>query len=310
MNRFIVSLKRILNKKMYLVMILLLIAMTITYKCLPSSKKTTDIKVALCFNDQDIHVPALKSELDNATTLYTFYYVDSKEKLIKDVQSGYAECGLYFPDGFFVGYMSGSAEPKAELYEVPATTLSATISESVFHYVFKVASPDMLLEIVHEQSLNKELKERMLEYMSGDEVFQMSSATEGEFEFKDMDFHIELPVKEFACLFTIFAALFGLLLHMQDKEKNIYLVLSKGEVFGIQTTLIIASMLPIVITGFITNLIAYGTSTLLYLCVITIGSFIVTTLLSFIIKKSTILTKVLPIILLIAIAYFFVTSLI
>lgn len=310
MNRFIVCTKRILSKRMYLILILLMLVMTAIYKVLPSKSKTTDIKVALYIEDTSSYATALQQELEEAATLYTFYYTQSTDELIHDVQSGYAECGYVFPEGFFQSYRSGTGCDKAILYETPSTTLSATISESLFHYIFKVTAPDILIDIAGYPEYEQELKDGMLTYMSGDDVFHMSSATEGEFNFRDMEYHVELPVKEFACLFTLFAALFGLLLHMQDKERKIYLALSKGETFQIQTTLILAAMLPIVITGILTNLIAYGTDTLPSLCVVALGSFLFSTFLSVVIKKSSWLTKILPIFLFVAIAYFFITSLI
>ena len=94
-------------------------------------------------------------------SLYQFYYVDASTDVIRDVQAGDAECGFVLPDGFFSGYIAGSGEPKVSLYETSASTLSSAICETFFHYIFKVASPQILVDTIDDAALSEELKSRM-----------------------------------------------------------------------------------------------------------------------------------------------------
>ena len=306
MNRFIAAEKRILARRLYLFLIGLLLLLTVIYKLLPEKSKTSDIKVAVYLEDKNEYAAELQDELAASSSLYHFYYTDSPEDATMDVQSGYAECGFIIPKDFFSAYINGTGDVKVSMLETPSTTLSAPICETLFHYIFKVSSPQILVDCVGDAGLNEELRERMNAYVNGDTIFQMESLTDRAFDYENISYHIELPVFEFACLLLLFAGMFGLLLFMRDRERDIYIALGTAGQLGIECSVLLAAIVPVFAAGLLAILIVYKTAKLPAFLIVTAISFILPVLLSLFIKKSTAIAKLMPILLFMSILYFFV----
>lgn len=306
MNRFLASEKRILRKRLYLFLLCLLFLLTVIYKLLPEKSRTTDIKVAIALEDDCEYAASLKQALETASSLYHFYYVEASEDAMTDVQSGFAECGFIVPEGFFSSYINGTGDVKISMLETPSTTLSAPICETLFHYIFKICSPQILIDCVGDSALNEELKERMDAYVNGDTIFQMTSLTQGSYDFETIRYHMELPVYEFACLLLLFSGLFGLMLFIRDRERGIYIALKSIEQLGIECSVLLAAILPAFTIGLLATLIVYKTAKLAALLTVTAIAFFLPVLLSLFIRKSTTVAKLLPILLFVAILYFFI----
>ena len=306
MNRLIVAWKRILHRKLYWCMLGILLLLTSVYALLPAKSQSTEIRVAIYLEDSSDYTTHFKEELETSASLYQFYYVDTSTDVIRDVQAGNAECGFVVPDGFFSGYITGSGDPKVSLYETSASTLSPAISETIFHYIFKVASPQILVDAIGDTTLSDELKNRMQAYMESDTIFRMSSVTDGAYDYKENTYRIQLPIYECTCLLVLFASLFSLMLFLQDQERGIYIALSGRRRYGILCTGLLAGILPLYLAGLLCNGITYGTARLLQVTLVSLLAFLVSLMLSVFIKKSRTLAGFIPILLLIAIAYFFV----
>lgn len=306
MNRLIVACKRILHRKLYWGMLGILLVLTAIYSLLPAKSQSTEIRVAVYLEDQSSYAGQFRQELDASTSLYQFYYVQDSDAVIRDVQSGDAECGYVIPEHFFDGYITGTGDPKLLQYETNAGTLSPAICETVFLSIFKAASPQILVDTVGDASLSDELKSRMQEYMGSDTIFRMSSVTSGAYDYKENTYRIQLPVYECTCVLMLFASLFGLMLFLQDNERGIYLALSGRRRSGILYSTLCAAILPIYLVGMLCNGITYGTATLLQITLVSVTAYLLSLVLSFFIKKSRTLAKLIPVLLLVAIAYFFV----
>lgn len=284
----------------------ILLLLTSVYALLPAKSQSTEIRVAIYLEDSSDYTTHFKEELETSASLYQFYYVDTSTDVIRDVQAGNAECGFVVPDGFFSGYITGSGDPKVSLYETSASTLSPAISETIFHYIFKVASPQILVDAIGDTTLSDELKNRMQAYMESDTIFRMSSVTDGAYDYKENTYRIQLPIYECTCLLVLFASLFSLMLFLQDQERGIYIALSGRRRYGILCTGLLAGILPLYLAGLLCNGITYGTARLLQVTLVSLLAFLVSLMLSVFIKKSRTLAGFIPILLLIAIAYFFV----
>ena len=269
-----------------------LLILTGIYALLPAKSQSTEIRVAVYLEDTSAYTTQFKEELDASASLYKFYYVDASTDVIRDVQAGDAECGFVLPDGFFSGYIAGSGEPKVSLYETSASTLSSAICETFFHYIFKVASPQILVDTIA--------------YMNSDTIFRMSSVTDGAYDYKENTYRIQLPIYECTCLLVLFASLFSLMLFLQDQERGIYIALSGKRRYGILCTGLLAGILPIYGIGMLCNGITYGTATLLQVTLVSLLAYLLSLVLSVFIKKSRTLAKWIPVLLLITIVYFFV----
>lgn len=298
MNRFLVALKRVHTKKLYLCLLGLLIGITLVYQCLPIQKTSSMIRVAIYIEDSSSYAKSLRHAISDASSLYEFYYTADKDALILDVQSGYAECGFYVPDSFFESYIAGNSEHTAYLYETPASTLSAAISETFSFYVFQAAAPQLLVHTINDPAMQAELTEAMQAYTDSDSIFQISSVTNSDYVYEDTQYHIPLPIQEFSCLLCLFSALFGWMIYLQDQERSIYLALPTRKIREIKHTTILASLLPVLFVGLLCNAISYGISALLPVLLSAALSYAFTIVLSLFIKHSLTLAKLLPIFLL------------
>ena len=81
----------------------ILLVLTAIYSLLPAKSQSTEIRVAVCLEDQSSYAGQFRQELDASTSLYQFYYVQNSDAVIRDVQSGDAECGYVIPEHFFDG---------------------------------------------------------------------------------------------------------------------------------------------------------------------------------------------------------------
>lgn len=311
LNRFIVFSKRIFTKKIYLLMLAFIIVTAGVYKLLPEKNKSADIKVVIYSKDTSEYTDILYDKLTNSNSLYNFYFTDSEENAVSDVKSGKAECGYVIPENFFNGYINGNTENRIVQHVIPSTTLAATINETIFSCIFEICANDILALGADVHEYDEELSDRLNNYMNSDVIFRISDITDGEFTFENIIYHINIPVYELILTLVIFSGLLGLLIYIQDSERGIYLSLRKSELTQIKSLSILTAILPILFTGLVSSLITEGISAkLINICIFSLFTFITVFLLGFIIKKSTLLTKVLPLIMLISVILIFVTNLI
>lgn len=311
-NRFIALTKRILFRKMYIAILLLLVVLTGAYKLLPAKSQSADIKVALYSEEESGYYESLTSYLRNLNSIYTFYTVDSKDKLLGDVKSGYAECGYVIPENFFTNYALGTAwEEPMELYITPASTFHAVINETVFSAMVSICAEDILLYAVNKPEWNQELKDGLEYYRNSPEVFTIADTTSGEFSFQSMIYHIDLPITEIVSVLLLFSGLLGLLLFLHDHERKIYVALPNREVLQVRTLSILTSILPVALVGILCLTISFGFGLhTVFGLVAALLSFIIATILGFIIRKSTLLEKVLPLIMLTVLIAVFIKTII
>ena len=226
-----------------------------------------------------------KEELDASASLYQFYYVDASTDVIRDVQAVMQNAVLSCQIGFFSGYIARLGEPKVSCMRQVQVTSSA-ICETFFHYIFKVASPQILVDTIDDAALSEELKSRMQAYMNSDTIFRMSSVTDGAYDYKENTYRIQLPIYECTCLLVLFASLFSLMLFLQDQERGIYIALSGKRRYGILCTGLLAGILPIYGIGMLCNGITYGTATLLQVTLVSLLAYLLSLVLSVFIKKA------------------------
>ncbi|MBR3834892.1 MAG: hypothetical protein IKJ73_11265 [Lachnospiraceae bacterium] len=311
-NRFIALTKRILCKKMYIALLALIIVITGVYKLLPAKSQSADIKVALYSEESSDYYDELITYLEDLNSIYTFYTVDTEEVLLKDIKSGYAECGYVIPEGFFIDYALGTAwDNPITLYVTPASTFHTVINETIFSALLSVCAEDVLLHAVNKPAWNQELKDGLEHYRNSQDVFTIADTTSGEFTFENMVYHIDLPITEIVSVLLLFAGLLGLLLFLHDQEKKIYVSLPKKELSQVKALSILTSILPVALVGIISLGISFGFGLhLVFASLVALLSFVITMVLSLIIRKSTLLEKVLPLIMLTALIAVFIKTLI
>lgn len=311
LNRFVIFTKRIFTKKIYVLMLAALILMTLVYVSLPTKNQTADIKVALYCQDTSGYYEHVLSTLYEKNSLYTFYEADSEKDLIYEVKSQKAECGFYIPEGFFDAYILGQKDTQMIQYVIPSSALATAISETLYSNIFQVCSPKILESAVNTPEYNQELTEGMDYYMNSDEIFTVSDVSNGKLDTKTYQYKINLPVFELSIILILASGLMGLLVYYEDLEKGIYTPLGNRAKFGIKTISVITAILPILIVGTISSMIATGKTSLILLFVAyALAIFLITILISLVIKKSRHLTTLIPIILLLTVICSFASSII
>ncbi len=307
-NKFTVLTKRIFSKKLYICMLILIVAITAIYKLLPAREKSAEIRVGIYMEDSSDYADSFRNDISENNSLYTFYFIDNEEKLISDIQSGYAECGFAVPTDFFKDFIDdANYENKITLYVIPSTTLSSAISETFFSSVITVCSYDILTSGTGLYEYEDEIKERMDEYMNGDELFKVTDATDGSYDYKTTSYTIDLHIYELIILLLIFSGLLGYYSYTKDAEESIYIALRSSDRFMLKTLYILTAILPITLVGVVCAVIAsYSVYVILNILLFAVAVLLSTIILSFIIKKSTYLAKVLPMIMLVAIVVVFI----
>lgn len=310
-NQFTVFLKRIFSHRLYIVMLAISPALTLIYCLLPQQNRSADIRAALYTEVHDAYTDALFSELTDGNSLYDFYITSDEDALLRDVKSGYAECGYIIPAGFFENYINGSSEhAQITQYVTPSATLGATINETIFSCIFELCANDILLLGAELHDYDAELTERLNGYMNSDTIFRIEDSVQGEFSFDTLIYNVKLPVYELCVIFILFACLLGLLLYQQDSEKNMYVSLNTPSKAAVKCICILADVLPMLLVGLICIIIMQsGVTQLLHLTLYAAICYIGTLCLGLIIKKSTLLLKVLPLIMLAAIMISFLSTL-
>ena len=309
-NRLYIHLKRYTIKKSYICMLLLVVILTGIYMILPAKERAASIRVALYDATQGEEFHALLDCLESTNSLYDFYVTDNKEQLITHVKSGYAECGFYFPENCYEDYINGNSSNPIILYKTPAATLASTISESVFSCMLKTFSSEILTYAVDIPEYNQELIEGIKFYLEGDAVFHIEALSGGDYSFQTETYHVDIPVYEICILLIIFSSLLGLLTFLKDKERNLFVAISSTETFSIKVINLVAATLPITLVGLLSSALVFGICMkMVILMLISILTIICTLFISVIIRKSTLLSKVLPLIMLICLIVLFTGSL-
>ncbi len=309
-NVFQVSLKRMFLRKQYIFILAVLILLTSVYKLLPMASRSSDINVAVYIEDDSSYAVMLTDKIQASTSVYHFYMADNEDQLITDVKSGKAECGLVVPSGFTDSYITGNTEHKISIYTIPKTTLADAVTETFFSYIYSICATDILLHAAGTPVLNDSLTAAITSYMSSDEIFRIEDVSTGTYSSTVLNYHINLPVYETALCLIIFAGLLGLLTYMNDSERGIFIALTNTSKVLILTADVTASILPICLVAVFCCFITYSRP--MYIINIIICTSCVmpaSMLLKPVIRKSTTLSKVLPIVMLCSIVLVFASSL-
>lgn len=308
-NKLSALTKRIINKKVYPILLILLLALALIYRMIPGSEKGTEIIVGICVDDKSSeHYQPFMDKMNEANSLYEFEYVDSEDELKKKVQNNTFESGVYIPKGFFADFIKGDNKAnntRIKCYTSPSSTFGNVTLDSVYVAVFTSINEDILCDIYPVDGQEDKLRERYDKYAHGDRVFSLVDITQEEYEYESKIYDINIPVFELSLILVMLSALFGLLAFMKDNERGIYLGLVKMKQFEIKSLTVLSYVIPTVVSGLVANAISYAGKTggeyLLkagYVLLTAAIAFAVSFLLNLIIKKSNLLTKLLPLLIL------------
>ena len=310
-NRIIVFAKRIFINKVYISLIAVLVALAVTYMVIPEQNKSASINIAICCDD-NAYFNELTKSLENAKSIYSFYFVDTKDDVINDVKSSVAECGYYIPDGFFDSYINGNQHVLMEQYVIPSTTLSSAISETLFSQIYEICSDEILYSAYkitgNDSSETKEkLIKKLDDYLKSEAVFSVADSQEKEYRFENEKQIINLPIFEFGMLFIIFSALLGILNYKTDKENKVYITFSAFQKSEMLFLNVLTAVLPVYAVSLICLIICNVTGNdIILMSVSAIIFSILMSALSVLFKNKKSMIVFIPLIMLITVAALFV----
>ena len=298
LNRYIAFSKRIISNKLYCLLLVLIILLSVFYRLLPAQSKSTDIKVALYTDSHSEYFDNAFESLENINSMYSFYLADSEASLKKDVRTGKAYCGFYIPELFFKDFIESTvSENKITRYFTPSAILLGPITETLFSNIFKVCAGDILLDIYNNSESNSMLTQNFDKYLHSDEVFHIKDNSSGNFVTNETENKLDLPLIELMYVLSIFSALIGLLNYVKASEAGYFISLSKRENISIASINVAAAVIPVFCCAVIASLISgYTAKTILMLALVSVVSYVFTMFIGVITKKSNQLATVIPIV--------------
>ncbi len=309
-NRFLVCIKRIFSMQLYLIMLLLLCALTVTYHLLPTKQQETEIRVALFSEEDSRFNENLISSLQEGSPLFKFYAVSDKDTMVQDVKSGYAECGFFIPQGFVSSYAAGTHDLVISEYVLPATTLQASVSEVLFSHLLKLSGAQVLSETLNNRELTDLIRTYYDEAFSTDNAVSVTEVVAGPYHAPVTSKKVNLPIFEFLCLILVLSSLLSVLIVLRDEESGKYVSLSTKDKTFMRLFFASAALLPVLILGSLSLLITGApVIQILLLLLITVGLIPCAAVLSLGMKKSTSLLKVLPFVVLFTLILLLILSL-
>ena len=309
LNRFYVCTKRILSQKLYLFMLLLVLVLTVTYRFLPAKSKEAVIRGGLYFEEETELTKLLVQDLEANSPLYRFYVAESEEELIRDVKSGYAECGFAFPAGYFESYIKGKPDITGTQYYLESSTLSGAIGETLYSHLLQQIGSDILYEAVTDPEIRALLSQDVAQAMAGRDFINISSVVDGDYKPVSEEKKLTLPILELLILLVVLTVLLSQLIYITDAEEKRYITLSGAERVSLRFTMALAGLLPLLLFGTLSLLLTDGDANIPYFLLFTLIACPTGILLSCCTKKSISYLKMLPFIVLMTLVLLFIKSL-
>ncbi len=217
------TMKRVLKKPLYIVLLLLFPLLTVFFLC--SDPKESRLCVALYTESESGFSKEITQELLSREGVYHFYIADSKEVLYQDVISGYAECGYIFPENLREQLDSGRKKNLVDLVVSSTTTMDKITNEIVYSELFELYSLCILEDYLQQESPlpnpdPAQIEALYKEYLTNGSTFafDFSGAFEDYTSIKNvMTSHMLIGLMGLLILFGGFS---GLLQYADDEQKK------------------------------------------------------------------------------------------
>lgn len=102
------------------------------------------LAVGVCVQDEDGET--LLGNLEQETGIFTFIGYTQEEEMVRQVQNGSLECGYVLPEGFFQNILVGKTARQITRYDSPASSAQGISFEVVFSALFDMLSTRILEE--------------------------------------------------------------------------------------------------------------------------------------------------------------------
>lgn len=150
----ILSMKRLLKKPVWLVLLLFFPVLTMFFSYTDS--RESGLRVALYAQTDEPFSNELIQKLLAREGVCHFYLASSEDRLYRDVLNGHAECGYLFPEDLSSKLDLGKKKNLVELVISSSTTMSKITNEIVYSELFELYSLHILEDYLMNDSLLSE----------------------------------------------------------------------------------------------------------------------------------------------------------
>ena len=309
LNRFFILCKRSLLQPVNLAMLITLLVLAVVYNGIPSSEKSVYIPVAILCEDDDPLIRETAAEMVGRNSIFHFYQVNSREEMYSDISQGKANSGLYLPKGLGEGIDGIAPEVKIIMYTTPATLLPSLCRDELFNVLFRHVALRRAQESaetaeafsgMESDKVKKALNEAYDYYSNGTEIFRVEDTSGGVYNSITREEKTELPVRKLSGLFIFAAGMMGIATYLKDKEERLYDRLRGSERPLMRLFHIISAILPMALISWPVILVTEGgnpAALLLRIFLYSAACILYASLFGFILRRSSVYQKVLPVIL-------------
>ena len=312
-NRFFILCKRSLLQPVNLAMLITLLLLALIYNGIPTSERSVYIPVAILCEDDDPLIIETAEEMITRNSIFHFYAVSSREEMYNDISGGKANSGLYLPAGLGKEVTNIASDVKIIMYISPASLLPSLCRDEIFNVLFRKIALRMAREKVaatepysdmDPAALDQLLEETYQYYTEGSEIFRVEDTSGGVYNAITREEKTELPVRKLAGLFIFAAGMMGIATYLKDKEERLYDRLRRSERPLMRLFHIASAILPITLISWPVILVTEGGNPamlLLRIFLYALACIAYATLFGFLLRRSAVYQKVLPVILTLAI---------
>ncbi|MBQ9233813.1 MAG: ABC transporter permease [Lachnospiraceae bacterium] len=297
-TRFKIMLKRTIKQPIYIIMLISIVVLSFIYVMIPSEKKSLYIYAAVFCEDKSPEAELFMEKMISSNSVFSFYRVDSMDELKNDVITGKANSGFVIPEN----YINKSDEKIIE-YVTAGSFLPRIAFEEVYVNLFGFTSYKTLQQRFEgwetDYDWKTELKEIYDNYSVNERLFDTNLNYE-EYTTLTKDNKTEIPIRKILGLFIYIAAILGTAAYITDRENNIYLIMGRAERISLRFIHILASVLPLSITGFFVLLLLNemtAVKSIIHIILYMVMVAVVSLVFGLLFKKSSTFYKFLPILL-------------
>jgi len=291
-----------------MVMLFVLPALVTFYRLTPTSSKSAYISVAIYNEDTGSENSVLLTErLVASNHIFKFYEVDSAEKLQNDIIAKDASFGFIIPEGFFESVSKEDYSNKIMVYKTPSSQLVKSAYEIIFGLVFDISSPARLAEYlsskeefsgISQDELFTELKADYTSSKNSENPFSIKDISSGTVNDFSTPTALNIPFTRIAGLMIFLSAFIGLFSFIIDRENKLFNAHFTVKMVSLALSSVIAFSIPAFLVSLVSVIIADVMPfkrVIFELSIYTLCMIALALVCGFIIRKSTVFSKVLPV---------------
>ena len=159
--------KHILKMPVIFILLLIIPAVTLTFRLLPGSASQTDIYAGIYFesNDDPATIQLKTMLLSSGESSFSFVEYADHDVLENDVMSGKLECAYIFTDKFSKALSGGKYKNSVEVIKSPSTIMLNAINEIVFAAIVRMSGYTVLDDYIHTDYVDDATVPQLEEYM-------------------------------------------------------------------------------------------------------------------------------------------------